>query len=101
MSVQQMIAYQTIMMVKKTTMTSKPKYLSMKLKQKQNKYMFRNDESGQLQVIKYNLSQSREGFIYRGFSLFNSLNPELRKDDNLMSFKKALRIWILENIKIK
>ena len=94
LSVQQMVAIQTLAMVHKVLTTSKPAYLAKKLKTSE-------ESDGRIEVIKYKLSTSRCGFVYRGTQLFNSLPQNLRKERNLKTFKALTRHWVLENIAIR
>ena len=103
LSVQQMIVFQTLTLVHKVIHTSKPAYLSSRLK-------FRNYEDnrevpprsqGMISIVNKKLSTSRGGFIYRGSKLFNSLPNYLRIESNLKNFKKGVREWVIGTIKAR
>ena len=76
LSVQQMIAYQTAVSVFKIIQSGKPTYyLSNKLKRRN---MNLRGRQGSVSQVEHSLSISREGFLYRGSSLFNKLDENLR-----------------------
>ena len=100
LSIQQMIAYQTIILTFKIIHTSKPKYLSDKLEFDERNYLLR-DGSNKLKKVNYKLNQSREGFIYRAITLFNMLDQKLRQETNLRVFKSEARIWVEKDVRVK
>ena len=57
--------------------------------------------AGFLNIPKYRLSLSREGFIYRGATLFNQLDENIREEKNANQFKKLTKDWIKKNISVK
>ena len=97
LSVQQMIAFQTLIMLHKVVINAKPVYLAARLKLRN--YGARSQ--GKLIKVNHNLSTSRAGFIYRSSKLFNNLPEELRKETNLRKFKTGVRKWVLETISAK
>ena len=100
LSIQQMIAFQTIMLAFKIIHSSKPKYLYDKLKFDERNYLLR-DGSNKLKRLNYKLNQSREGFIYRAITLFNMLDQTLRQETIIRVFKKEARIWVEKNVRVK
>ena len=54
-----------------------------------------------LEVPKYRLSQSKEGFLYRGALLFNLLDIKIRKTETLQEFKAEVHRWVKDNIPAK
>jgi hypothetical protein len=80
LSIQQKVAYYTLIMVHKITITGKPAYLAGRLK-------LRNEDERELrgwggrtvEIPYYSLETSRAGFIFRGGRLYNSV----RRDVNL------------------
>ena len=47
------------------------------------------------------LDISREGFIYRAAVLYNAIDEDLRREENVERFKSGLRKWVSENISVK
>ena len=76
LSVQQLVAFQTLVMVNKVI-------------------------KGSITAANQNLSLSRGGFILKGTYLFNSLPLPLRQEQNLKKFKEAIRKWVKRNISAK
>ena len=98
LSVHQIGAQRTIMMVKKILRSEKPGYLSSKLVLRQT------EEPGavsNLSPVHASLNITREGFLYRGIKLFNLLPEALKAENTLSIFKEGLKSWIKENISIK
>ena len=99
LSIQQLIAKNTLLMVYKIVKTSRPKYLSDRLKQTDRRETQRN--VGKLKVPNYNLSLGREGFLMQGSLLYNKLPVSLRIEENFLRFKSGVRKWVSENISVK
>ena len=100
LSIQQMIASQTLLMTYKVLQSRKPSYLSKKLIEKQTGQHLRG-LAGSLNQPKQSLSISKEGFINRGRTLMNMLDASLRCEPNLVQFKTGLKEWVKENIAAK
>ena len=103
LSIQQLIAMRTLMMVKKITMCRQPDYLARRL-------TFAEDIAGRrvlgrsqhtLTPVDRKLSVSRGGFLYRGCKLFNSLPIGLRNQQKIGIFKPGVRSWVKTNIDTK
>ena len=74
MSIQQLMAYHTLMTVHKVITMGLSKYLSNKLKLKKPcEAMFPQRQIDTIIVPKVNLTLSRGGFIFRGATLWNLL----------------------------
>ena len=99
-SIQQMIAFQTLMMTYKIVKSKKPTYLSNRLKENTNDRVLRGG-SQSLSHPNQSLSISREGFINRGLTLMNMLNNSLRCEPEVENFKLGVREWVKSNIQIK
>ena len=99
LSIQQLIAKNTLLMIYKIVKTERPKNLSDKLKKNERRKNQRN--FGKLMVPKYNLSFSREGFLTRGSLLYNKLPVSLRTEDNFFRFRSGVKNWVSENICVK
>ena len=100
LSVQQLVASQTLVMVHKIVQNSKPAYLARRLKRRdlEGGRRLPGRMSGMLAVPRQSLSTTRAGFIARGSQLFNNLPVNLRLENNLSKFKIGTRKWITENI---
>ena len=48
--------------------------------------------------INYNLSRSREGFLYRGSTLWYLLPDSLQQEERISSFKRKVKVWIKQEI---
>ena len=82
LSVQQMIAFQTIVMTHKIMKSKKPSYLANKLQGRHNDRDLRGYTGG-VQSSNYRLSIAKEGFVFRGMTLMNMLSIPLRVENNL------------------
>ena len=98
LSVQQMGAYQTLVMTKKIVLNQKPKYLADKLLPGGNRV---TRSGATLPEEKTSLGLSREGFIHRGVKLFNLLPEEMKSEKKLTRFKTKTKSWVIENISVK
>ena len=100
LSIHQMGALRTVNLVKKVLLHQKPCYLAKRLGQETN--VTRVTRTGtKLHQESSHLSIVKEGFVFRGKSIFNKLPEELKIEENLKKFKKVSRKWILENVSIK
>ena len=95
LSIQQMIAFQTVVMTYKILKSRKPTYLSNRIQEK------KNSRNQNLIQPNQSLSISKEGFINRGLTLMNMLDVSLRCEPRLDQFKAGLRKWVKINIQIK
>ena len=100
LSVHQLVAYQTIIMVRSIIENKKPKYIADKLRPIQGKARLRTG-TGNLNIPQYKLSLSREGFVYRGAYIYNLLDETIKKEENLGKFKDNVKGWVKRNISIK
>merc|ERR1711954_55971 len=86
-SVQQMIAYQTLVMTYKILQTSKPAYLSNKIMFNHNTGFTTRGGTYQLKKVNYKLNQCKEGFVNRAITLFNRLDEHIKSAEDLQVFK--------------
>ena len=100
LSVQQMIALQTIIMTHKILRTSKPSYIANKIRYAENKLYLRSS-CNLLQNLNIKLNQSKEGFINRAIILYNKLDDDVKMSPSLNLFKKEARKWVKVNIPVK
>ena len=103
LSIQQLIAKSTLMMVFKILQTSKPKYLAekMKVRTSQGERRIPHRSIGMLEARTANLSLSKESFIVRGSQLFNKLPVSLRLENDVIRFKQGMIKWVAENVRAK
>ena len=102
LSVQQMVAYYTLIMVHKITMTGKPAYLAGRLKLRQEDERELRGWGGRtVDIPGYSLETSRAGFVYRGGRLYNSVSRSLREEMSISKFKQGAKKWVKEQIPIK
>ena len=99
LSIQQMIAFQTMVMTAKILKSRKPTYLSDRIQGNPNRRNYRGGYS--LHQPKTSLSITREGFIQRGIALMNKIDVPIRFENKIEEFKKGLRKWVKSNIAVK
>ena len=97
LSIHQIGALRTVTLIKKVLLTGKPTYLSERLMPRIGSQRF----GMMLTQDRAPLSLIREGFIYRGISLFNNLPDALKIEAKLSKFKSAARRWIQKNVAVK
>ena len=95
-----MVAHQTAVLTHKIVQSGKPGYIADKLKPKESNMRLRGGVST-LTTPHYKLSLSREGFIYRGATLFNKLDENIRIEKNFKNFNKNSKEWVKYNISVK
>ena len=90
LSVNQLIALQTLLMV----------YRIRKSKEPENLSEYFSQESRQGRIMMENIKQDfyRQSFVYRGSSLWNRLPCKIRCANTCSLFKKQVREWIQLNI---
>ena len=90
LTVNQLVAYHTILTVFKIRQTGEPEYLAQFLK----------DDSRQGRIIVPNttLTLAKKSFVWRGSNCWNSLPLRLRTCKKVGQFKIGAKQWVLENI---
>ena len=102
LSVQQMVAYYTLIMVHKITITGKPAYLAGRLRlRREDERELRGWGGRTVEIPDYSLETSRAGFVYRGGRLYNSLSRSLREEMSISMFKKGVKMWVKDKIPVK
>ena len=104
LSIQQLIAYFTLITVFRVLQSGKPKYLHDKLKIRcpvNNDGIFPHRHTNTIEVPAVQLTLSRSGFIYQGALLYNNLPLQLRQETKVQCFKRSLKRWIFNHIKVK
>ena len=82
LSILQMIAYHTAVSTYKIVQSGKPSYIAAKMQVRQGNQNTRQG-AGTVSQPGYTLNMAREGFIYRGATIFNKLDESLRKEPKL------------------
>ena len=102
LSVHQQIAYHTLLTLFKVVKTGQPGYLAARLGVAHDTQQERVGARRRQHDIRleYTKSISREGTLYRGKILWNSLPVNLRTIGSIASFKRRVKVWIKENISI-
>ena len=90
MTVQQLIAYHTLLSVFRIRQSKEPEYLARALT--------RDNNRGNIIVENSRLGLYKKSFVPRGATLWNNLPRELRNIVKVGCFKKKLRKWIEDNV---
>ena len=102
LSIQQMVAHYTLIMVHKVTMTGKPAYLAEGLRLRdESAREFRAWGGRMVEIPDYMLETSRAGFVYRGGKLYNSVSRNLREETSIAKFKRGAKKWVTEQIPVR
>ena len=103
LSVHQLTAFHTLMLIFKVVTSQKPRYLAERLQLRKpiEGQVFNHRLLNTIRVPNVQLSASKSAFFVRGASLWNMLPLVMRSGMKLVTFKKELRKWILEQIPIK
>ena len=98
LSVNQLIAYTTLVSIFKVKLSGKPQYLADRLGVFEQHDMVNNRRNGNVKKIYFRLGRGREGMLYQGSKLFNSLDPSLRMETKVTKFKQKVKEWIRRKI---
>ena len=98
LSVHQIGAYMTLVMIKKILLSGRPGYIRRRLQVQDNSKTRRSET---LLPIRSNLSFTRSSFIYRGIKLFNMLPRELQDEANIKTFEQNVKEWVSSSIVVK
>jgi hypothetical protein len=90
LTVQQLIAYQTLITVYRIRQSREPEHLAGILAS--------DNHNGHIIMKNTQLSLYRNSFVFRGSLLWNKLPRMLRTETKLSKFKKDLRKWVVGNI---
>ena len=103
LSVKQLVFFHSVVLVYKTILTTYPKYIYDKLST-QFPYNTRlaNTEAVRMgSRFQSRLELTEKSFMNRATLSYNLIPPEIRKVPKLQNFKKKLRKWVVEIIKLK
>ena len=98
MSVNQLSAYYTLVTVFNVRKSGKPQYLADRLGFNGNTENEAHRRGHNITNVDFRLARGREGMLYRGTKLFNSLDPTLKLENSAQLFKKKLTEWVLRKI---
>ena len=102
LSIQQLMAYHTLILTHKIIQTGQPTYLARKLELRPMEGRVLRRIGGRTVMLPdRSLCVSRDGFIYRGAKLFNLLTRSLREETKLQKFKTGVKAWVKTHIPIK
>ena len=103
LSVHQHVAYHTLLTIFKVMKTGEPGYLAGRLGVTREEVQLDRVGARRRQHdirLEYSKSISREGTLYRGKRLWNTLPVNLRTSRSIASFKRGVKSWIKENIPV-
>ena len=100
MSINQLVAYTTIITIFKIKSFREPLYLARRLgfTNGQRDGILTQRRHHDITKIDFKLARGRESFLYQGSKLWNSLDLPLKMEENIKIFKQKLREWILNRI---
>ena len=90
LSVNQLIAYHTLLQVYKIRKSKEPEYL-YEIFSKENR-------NGNIIVTNTDLSLAKISFTFRGSELWNSLPGNIKTSQKISIFKKACRKWVKDTV---
>ena len=90
LTVNQLIAYHTLLTVFKIRQTGEPEYLASFLQE--------DSRSGRIILPNTQLSLFMKSFVWRGAATWNQLSLQLRKSTKIGHFKRGVREWVHRNI---
>ena len=91
LTVRQLVAYHTLLMVHSVRISKQPGYLS--------KLLLRENHNGHIVVTNVQLGLLRNSFAFRGAVTWNKLLRSLSLEDSKAKFKTCLRKWVQEKIR--
>ena len=90
LSVNQLIAYHTLLQIYKIRSTREPEYMSEILR--------KDNRNGHIVVTNTELTLAKKSFSFRGSQLWNSLPDNIRNSLKIGIFKKACKKWVKETV---
>ena len=90
LTVRQLIAYQTLVIIFRLRTEQEPEYLAQCVSQ--------DNRLGHIVVRHSRLDLYRNSFVYRGSLLWNKLPVEIREEQNGKKFKETAKDWVCKNI---
>ena len=90
LTVNQFVAYNTLLTVFKIRQTGEPEYLA--------KFLKNDNRLGSIIVPHTKLTLAKDSFVWRGSETWNSLPPRIRTCTKIAQFKAGSKQWVLDNI---
>ena len=90
LSVNQLIEYQTLIMIFRIKKSGEPANLS--------RYFMQESRQGRIMIRNVKQDLYRHSFVFRGSTLWNKLPSCLRAEEKMNLFKKQIKEWIHANI---
>ena len=90
LTVNQFVAYNTLLTVHKIRQTGEPEYLAQFLKN--------DNRQGCIIIPNTRLTLAKKSFIWRGSETWNALSLTLRKCTKIGQFKRGAKQWVMDNI---
>ena len=90
MTVNQLIAYHTLITVFRIRLSREPEYLAIAL--------CRDNKQGNIIMENTRLGSYRDSFIFRGSVMWNRLPKDCKVEKKIGKFKRKLKQWVSENI---
>ena len=90
LTVRQLIAYHTLLVIHKIRVNNQPSYLSQ--------FLLRENHNGHIIIKNVHLNILRDSFVFRGAVQWNNLPRSLRSESSASKFKKSLKTWVLDHV---
>ena len=90
LTVRQLIAYHTLLVIHKIRFNNQPGYLSQ--------FLLRENHNGHIIIKNVHLNILRDSFVFRGAVQWNNLQRSLRNESSASKFKKSLKTWVLDHV---
>ena len=104
LSVAQLVFFHSVVLLFKTRLTKKPRYLfEMAEIQENTRYGTRTSHKRKLFSVGHQLPSNQlnwNSYRWRSVRSWNLLPREMRELDNVSEFKKQLKIWVRDNVEI-
>ena len=94
LSVNQLVAYTTLISIFKIKISGKPTNLAQRLGFHGQNDIVNNRRNNNVINLDFRLARGREGMLYRGAKLFNALDPSLQTESRIGKIKSQLKDWI-------
>ena len=98
LSLQQLVAYHSVLLVYKCRQVGQPEYLHNRLFPVINENNRLRTAAQQDIRIDFDLSLSRSSFFYRASRIWNALSLEAKESLTVRRFKTLTKQWIKDNI---
>lgn len=98
LSVKQIIVFRTMIFVRKIIDGKVPKYLTERIKYKNNGQPRVLRNSNEIELVRATMACSQNSLFYRGIQMYNSLPIEIRSESSDTSFETKLKKYVKERI---